>query len=187
MNSMTYISDPTIWEAFYKNMAEKKFNPYKYKPNQRGRGWSYKKSYRIPVRPHSKLDVEPIAQLATPLAAVEERVKEEYKKDVKEGNPHVTPGKGIKRKTDNSSVSSTKKRRGTASQTKRPKAKHIKKVIKTPTAKIQLGGAVKPTKTSIKHPSKAKSPPGRVKGLRYRTLAIDKHRNTFDNHGLSKQ
>lgn len=25
MNSQTYVSDPTIWETFYKNMAEKKF------------------------------------------------------------------------------------------------------------------------------------------------------------------
>lgn len=24
MNSQTYVSDPTIWETFYKNMAEKK-------------------------------------------------------------------------------------------------------------------------------------------------------------------
>lgn len=23
MNSQTYVSDPTIWETFYKNMAEK--------------------------------------------------------------------------------------------------------------------------------------------------------------------
>ena len=37
MNSQTYVSDPKIWEAFYKNMAEKKFNPYKYKPKQIGR------------------------------------------------------------------------------------------------------------------------------------------------------
>lgn len=39
MNSKTYISDPKLWEAFYKNMAEKKFNPYKYKPKTNRKGY----------------------------------------------------------------------------------------------------------------------------------------------------
>lgn len=48
MNSQTYVSDPTIWETFYKNMAEKKFHPYTYKPKQYGRGFYKGKSYAIP-------------------------------------------------------------------------------------------------------------------------------------------
>ena len=53
MNSQTYVTDPKLWEAFYKNMAERKFNPYKYRPKQKGRGWSYQKSYSIPVQPNA--------------------------------------------------------------------------------------------------------------------------------------
>lgn len=83
MNSKTYISDPKIWEVFYKNMAEKKFSPYKYKPRQIGRGMRKQNSYAIPIRPHSQLDNQ-IAQV-TPVAAVEERAKTEHLKDVKEG------------------------------------------------------------------------------------------------------
>lgn len=44
MNSQTYISDPKIWEGIFKNMAENKFNPYKYKPKQIGRGMNKRKS-----------------------------------------------------------------------------------------------------------------------------------------------
>ena len=42
------MSDPKLWEAFYKNMAEGKFNPYKYRPKQ--------KEYRIPVQPNAGED-----------------------------------------------------------------------------------------------------------------------------------
>lgn len=42
MNSQTYVTDPSMWETFYKNMANKTFNPYKYRKqwtkNQIGRG-----------------------------------------------------------------------------------------------------------------------------------------------------
>ena len=47
------MSDPKLWEAFYKNMAEGKFNPYKYRPKQKGRGWNIKSSFRIPVQPNA--------------------------------------------------------------------------------------------------------------------------------------
>lgn len=110
MNSRTYISDPKIWEAFYKNMAEKKFSPYKYKPKQIGRGMrKQKKSYVIPIRPHSQLEYHnPISQV-TPVAAVEERAKSEHLKDVKEGVPYVKANKGIKRPSEHSSVIPSKK------------------------------------------------------------------------------
>ena len=98
MNSKTYVSDPNLWHAFYKNMAEKRFNPYKYRPKQKGRGWGYKTSYRIPVRPNSEIDIQPKVPLVTPVAAVEERTKDELKKNIREGNPHIDPQNGIKRK-----------------------------------------------------------------------------------------
>uniref|UniRef100_A0A8W8MLR8 Uncharacterized protein n=1 Tax=Magallana gigas TaxID=29159 RepID=A0A8W8MLR8_MAGGI len=85
MNSLTYVSDPRIWEAFYKNMAEKKFNPYKYKPKQIGRGTKRHRSYVIPLRPHSQLESTVNTAHVTPVAAVEERAKAEHANDIKEG------------------------------------------------------------------------------------------------------
>ena len=118
MNSKTYISDPKMWEMFYKNMAEKKINPYKYRPIQKGRGWSYKKSYRIPVRPHSQIEIQPTVPLVTPVAALEERAKYQYNEEVKEGNPHYTPRLGIKRKAESSIAISNQKPKGSSSQKK---------------------------------------------------------------------
>lgn len=105
MNSQTYVSDPRLWEAFYKNMAERKFNPYKYKPKQIGRGVKSYKSYVIPLRPHSQLESEqPTSTPMTPVAAVEERAKVEHAKDVKEGVPFVKVQGSIKRPRSQSSV-----------------------------------------------------------------------------------
>lgn len=75
MNSKTYISDPKLWEAFYKNMAEKKFSPYEYKPKQIGRGMRKRKSDVIPIRPHSQFETTNLVPQVTPVAAVEERAK----------------------------------------------------------------------------------------------------------------
>ena len=98
MNSQTYVSDPKIWEAFYKNMAEKKFNPYKYKPKQIGRGVKSYKSYVIPLRPHSQLEsIQKTSTQMTPVAAVEKRAKVEHAKDVKQGVPFVKVQGSIKR------------------------------------------------------------------------------------------
>lgn len=99
MNSKTYISDQKLWEAFYKNMAEKKFNPYKYKPKQIGRGMRKRKSYVIPIRPHSQFETTNLVPQVTPVAAVEERAKSEHMKDVKTGVPFVKVAKGIKRQS----------------------------------------------------------------------------------------
>lgn len=109
MNSKTYISDPKLWEAFYKNMAEKKFNPYKYKPKQIGRGMRKRKSYVIPIRPHSQFETTNLVPQVTPVAAVEERAKSEHMKDVKTGVPFVKVAKGIKRQSQHSSVIPSKK------------------------------------------------------------------------------
>lgn len=60
MNSQTYVTDPLIWERFYKNMAKNNFNPYKYrrvnKQNLIGRGLHgrVRHSYMIPVNANAK-------------------------------------------------------------------------------------------------------------------------------------
>ena len=57
MNSQTYVSDPSLCDTFFKNMANKKFNPYKLRKNkirQIGRGLHgrFRGSYIIPVNPN---------------------------------------------------------------------------------------------------------------------------------------
>lgn len=168
MNSKTYVSDPKIWEVFYQNMAEKTFNPYKYRPKQKGRGWTYKQSYRIPIRPHSEINVQPSVPLVTPVAAVEERVKDEYKKDVQEGNPHVTPDRGIKRQILSPNHIPQKKRKEAASQKvkgKRSKQKFLK------TNKKNLESVSKKTVKKLTNLSKKKR--------NKKDLKIDQHRSIF--------
>lgn len=129
MNSQTYVSDPRIWEAFYKNMAEKKFNPYRYKPKQIGRGVKSYKSYVKPLRPHSQL--KPVQQTSTqmtPVAAVEERAKVEHAKDVKEGAPFVKVHGSIKRPHSQSSAIPSKKSKLTTPQNPRKRKKTSKPV-----------------------------------------------------------
>lgn len=142
MNSLTYVSDPRIWEAFYKNMAEKKFNPYKYKPKQIERGVKNYKSYVIPLRNHSQLESEENSTQVTPVAAVEERAKVEHAKDVKEGVPFVKVNGGIKRPRSQSSVISSKRLKPTTSQT--PRRKHTSKPRK------QRKATSEKKKTSVK-------------------------------------
>jgi hypothetical protein len=117
MNSQTYVSDPRIWEAFYKNMAEKKFNPYKYKPKQIGRGVKSYKSYVIPLRPHSQLEsIQKTSTQITPVAVVEKRAKVEHAKDVKKGVPFVKVQGSIKRPRSQSFAIPSKKSKPTTSQ-----------------------------------------------------------------------
>ena len=132
MNSQTYVSDPRLWEAFYKNMAEKKFNPYKYKPKQMGRGMRKYKPYVIPLRPHSQLESVRNTTQVTPVAAVEERAKMEHAKDVKEGVPFVKVLNSIKRKHSQSSVIPSKKAKTSTSPTRRrsKKKKNSSKPVK---------------------------------------------------------
>lgn len=126
MNSQTYVSDPRLWEALYKNMAEKKFNPYKYKPKQIGRGVKSYKSYVIPLRPDSQLESEQHTSTPmTPVAAVE------HAKDIKEGVPFVKVQGSIKRPRSQSSVIPSKKLKPTTSQTSRKKSSKPTKQRKT--------------------------------------------------------
>lgn len=177
MNSKTYISDPKIWEAFYKNMAEKKFNPYKYKPKQIGRGMRSRKSYVIPIRPHSQLENINLIPQVTPVAAVEERAKTEHLKDVKEGVPFVKVGKSIKRSRNHSPVIPSKKLKTSTSQ-KRKKTIVIKKKSapkKKPfTTKKQTNG-----KTSGISNKRKISGGKNSKKRQLKTFKIDSYKNVF--------
>lgn len=157
MNSQTYVSDPRIWESFYKNMAEKKFNPYKYKQQQIGKGVRSYKSYVIPLRPHSQLksEEEGTSTHVTPVAAVEERAKVEHFKDVKEGVPFVRVQGGIKRPRSQSfAISSKKLKRATCkTQTKKsskPATKKSTQAIKTKSVKKQQQRVVNKKKQTRK-------------------------------------
>lgn len=124
MNSQTYVSDPRIWEAFYKNMAEKKFNPYEYKPKQIGRGTKRHRSYVIPLRPHSQLESQVNTTHVTPIAAVEERAEAEHANDIKEGVPFVKVRGGIKRPRSQTSVIPAKKVKATTRKNQRQRKKN---------------------------------------------------------------
>ena len=174
MNSKTYISDPKIWEVFYKNMAEKKFNPYKYKPKQIGRGVRSRKSYVIPIRPHSQFDTVDTSPQVTPVAAVEERAKTEHLKDVKEGVPFVKVSKGIKRPRKQSSVIPSKQLKTSTSQ-KRKKTKVIKKKS---TPKKEIFSKEKKTKGKLKkrRPSDLK----KSQKKQHNAFKIDSYKNIFN-------
>ena len=88
MNSKTQVTLKS-GKRFTKIWRRKKFNPYKYKLKQIGRGMKSEKSYVIPIRSHSQLEpVIPIPQVP-PVAVVEKRAKTEHLKDVKNGYPFV--------------------------------------------------------------------------------------------------
>ena len=157
MNSQTYVSDPRMWEIFYKNMAEKKFNPYRYKPKQIGRGVKSYKSYVIPLRPHSQLEsVQQTSTQMTPVTAVEERAKIEHAKDVKEGVPFVKVQGSIKRPRSQSSVIPAKKSKRTTSQRKKSSkpAKQRKKSGKTTQKTIKKKRAAPGKKTQSRKKKK---------------------------------
>lgn len=186
MNSKTYISDPKIWENFYKNMVDKKFNPYKYKPKQIGRGVRSRKSYVIPIRPHSQLENIDIIPQVTPVAAVEERAKTEHLKDVNEGVPFVKVGKGIKRSRNHSPVIPSKKLKTSTSQ-KGKKTNVIKKIsaqkkkplITKKKTNGKTGGISKKRQISGGKKSKKKQ---------LKTLQIDSYKNIFKQlNGIPKQ
>lgn len=172
MNSQTYVSDPRIWEAFYKNMAEKKFSPYKYKPKQIGRGTKRHRSYVIPLRPHSQLESPENSTHVTPVAAVEERAKTEHANDVKEGVPFVKVlGGSIKRPRSRSSFISAKKRKTTTRLNQRKKKKKsFTKPVKQQKKKLTKKKLI--TKNQRKPAKKTKS-------TKQKKLKIDAFKSVF--------
>lgn len=171
MNSQTYVSDPRIWEAFYKNMAEKKFNPYRYKPKQIGRGVRSYKSYVIPLR-HSQLEsVQQNSTQMTPVAAVEERAKVEHAKDVKEGVPFVKVQGSIKRPRSQSSAIPSKKVKPTTPKNPRKRKKSSKP------AKVQkTSGEIKQDTVKKTRGAAGKKTQSRKKKKEFK---IDSYRNIF--------
>lgn len=133
MNSQTYISDPKLWEVFYKNMADKSFNPYKYAPKQIGRDVKSHKSYVIPVTPNAHREPPPTIQQVIPMAAIEERAKAEHKNDLKEGVAHVKVSKTIKRKRNQTADITLRRTKAFTSQKKRAKGRKNKETTKKKT------------------------------------------------------
>lgn len=130
MNSQTYVTDPSMWERFYKNMAKKNFNPYKYNKrkriNQTGRGLHgrYRDSYLVPVNSNAAdIDANVIpTTIVSPVAAAEDRALSEMKADTEK--PHVKVRKDIKRRKRKKKVSrekSSKRSRPTQRKKKPPR------------------------------------------------------------------
>lgn len=171
MNSKTYISDPKLWEAFYKNMAEKKFSPYEYKPKQIGRGMRKRKSYVIPIRPHSQFETTNLVPQVTPVAAVEERAKSEHMKDVKTGVPFVKVAKGIKRQSQHSSVIPSKKLKTSTPQNRKKTTSVKKRIVTKKTATKR--------KTNRRHKKRQISGRKKSHKKKLKSFKIDSYKNIF--------
>lgn len=111
MNSQTYLTNPTMWLNFYRNMANNKFNPYKYrkKQNQIGRGLDgrMRGSYIIPVNSNARdTDSSEVqTSLVTPVAAAEKRAASEHKEQQENNIPHVKiMKKSIKKRKSKKSI-----------------------------------------------------------------------------------
>lgn len=103
MNSQTYVTDPVMWENFYKNMSKKSFDPYKLRKQnkiQTGRGLygRFRGSYLIPVNPNSTQTESTLIQnkLVAPVEADAERAESELKENNSKKKPHVKILKSIK-------------------------------------------------------------------------------------------
>jgi hypothetical protein len=80
-----------------KNMLEGKFKPRRYKGRQYGGGIAgmySKKPYMIPVNPHTATEESrgKVGKQATPMAAVEERAKEDLNEEIRDNVPYVPVG-----------------------------------------------------------------------------------------------
>lgn len=132
MNSKTYVTDPSMWETFYKNMADKTFNPYKYRKqwtkNQIGRGLHgrYRGSYMIPVNLNAieKYTDQIPTTMVSPVAAAEERALSEMKSE--QEKPHVVirkKNKSRRKRNKQKQISVHKK----IKKEKKPKKRQFKK------------------------------------------------------------
>lgn len=126
MNSQTYLTNPTLWLNFYRNMANNKFNPYKYrrqKKNQVGRGLHgrFRGSYMVPVNPNAMDDTDSTTvntKLVTPVAAAEQRAESELKEQKENNKPHVKILKAIKRSKSKKRVIKKKASKRSSSKSK---------------------------------------------------------------------
>lgn len=169
MNSQTYVSDPKIWEAFYKNMAEKKFDPYKYKPKQIGRSMTKRKSYVIPIIPHSQLESQQNSTQVTPMAAVEQRARVEHTNDVKKGIPHVKLKSNIKSQHKQPAVSPLKELKRLTSSKNKNKFTNQRRKNRNISTTVKKKKDIKQRKT-LKKPRSAQT----------KVLAIDSYKNIFN-------
>ena len=80
-----------------------------------------RKSYVIPIRPHSQLESQQMVTQVTPMAAVEERARVEHSNDVEKRIPHVNLKTGIKSQHKHISVSPLKELKRLTSSKKKNK------------------------------------------------------------------
>ncbi|KAJ8321129.1 hypothetical protein KUTeg_001324 [Tegillarca granosa] len=102
MVGSTYISDPDTWKTFYHNMINGKFKRGKSNQVGGGIGGMYSnKPYMIPISQYKSETIQKplpmIGNEVSPIAAIEERAKSEFKDAIKDEAPRV-PIKSRKRK-----------------------------------------------------------------------------------------
>ena len=119
--------------------------------------------------PHSEIDIQPKVPLVTPVAAVEERTKDELEKNIREGNPHIDPQNGIKRKVRQRVHIPSKKLKGSTTLTGYKERSKKKPVTKRQSKKL-------PNKSTKRSQSVNK---GR-KNKEYKTLSVDQYRSVFE-------
>ena len=91
-----YVSHPKLWSNVYGQYTEKKVHKRKRKQGGKGlRGNRNKMTYIIPPRPQTEERKQGV-QLVSPVAAIEERAKSEYKTEKKEKAPRVKLDKSRK-------------------------------------------------------------------------------------------
>lgn len=95
----TYVSDPRLWKAFYKDLFEGKLKP------------SSKKNYRIPVDTTGQ-DAETVVvgKRVTPIEIVEDRAKSDLQHSIDEDIPHISAGIKADPSLYPASMKSTRKR-----------------------------------------------------------------------------
>ena len=96
-----YVSDPDMWDEFYKQLNTGNVEIPKYKRRQKGGGIGgmyRRRRYMIPANV-KKRDKVVVGTQVTPVAAALERAKSELKTAIEEKSPHVTVEKPIKEKT----------------------------------------------------------------------------------------
>lgn len=130
MVGSTYISDPDTWKTFYHNMINGKFKRGKSNQVAGGIGGMYSnKPYMIPISQYKSETIQKplpmIGNEVSPIAAIEERAKSEFKDAIKDEAPRV-PIKSRKRKRNISPRKTVKQ--ATSKKRKKQYRKSNKKV-----------------------------------------------------------
>lgn len=117
MSGSVYVSDPRVWDEFYKNMSPRSTNKYKVKYRQIGKGLgSVRKPVSTPVNNYTNSDHKNLIKTVTPSTETVEQAKSELIYEQLNAEPYVTPTKVIKGENSNRNIS---KKRGMKRKTSR--------------------------------------------------------------------